>query len=74
LGPGSLALLGLRGNFDSLVDERLCGLAHQRQEFAREALLTPGDNVTEHTEHGELRFSQCGASIRASPESESLAA
>ena len=30
-----------QGSFNSLVDERLRELAHQRQEFAREALLTP---------------------------------
>lgn len=29
------------GTFNSLVEERLSELAHHRQEFAREALLTP---------------------------------
>ncbi len=42
--------------------------------LAQQRAVSSSGCVTGHTGHGELRFSRCGASIRVSPESETLVA
>ena len=40
-----------RGTFNALVDERLCEFARHRQQFARDALRTPGETPKDPDRH-----------------------